>query len=159
MAMGRTGGILAQEGSLVARASSLSSSRWHDPLPSSVSWRPGLKFGSVTRASSPSSWECHAPPHATVLRRWVSEELFLTWALLGLAPAASCPGVNSSFTEEWIHPYGWIYDVKNSHWKWPHATLSRVVLDCIFTFIYILGCFEKHVRNLRGREWKKCSMI
>ena len=22
------------------------------------------------------------------------------WALLGLAPAASCPGVNSSFTEE-----------------------------------------------------------
>ena len=25
------------------------------------------------------------------------------WALLGLAPAASCPGVNSSFSEEWRH--------------------------------------------------------
>ena len=27
---------------------------------------------------------------------------FLTWALLGLAPAASCPGMNSSFSDEWF---------------------------------------------------------
>ena len=97
----RAGGILAQSSRLVAEASSQSSSQWHDLMPSTDSCRFGLKFGPVTRASSPSSWECHAPPDATVLRRWVSEELFLTWALLGLAPAASCPGVNSSFTEEW----------------------------------------------------------
>ena len=29
-------------------------------------------------------------------------ESLLRGALLGLAPAASCPGVNSSFTEEWV---------------------------------------------------------
>ena len=94
-------GALAQSTNLVNRASSPNTFAGHGPLARSVFWCSGPGLRLVSRASSPNTLAGQTPPLVTKLRRHFSEELFLTWALLGFAPQCSGPGVNSSLCEEW----------------------------------------------------------
>ena len=94
-------GRRAHSASLVNRASSLNTFAGHGPLAQHCFWRSGPGTRVVRGASSPNTFAGQTPPLVTRLRRHFSEELYLTWALLGYAPQRLCPGVNSSLCEEW----------------------------------------------------------
>ena len=117
--MGRPPGALAQSANLVNRASSPNTFAGHGPLARSVFWCSGPGLRVVSRASSPNTLAGQTPPLVTKLRRHFSEELFLTWALLGFAPQCSGPGVNSSLCEEWCSWVQKLYVV--------HITLGLLV--------------------------------
>ena len=68
---------------VVSRASSLNTFAGHGPLAHTVlRWDcPDLRV--VSRASSLNTFAGQTPPLVAILRRHCSEELFLTWALVG----------------------------------------------------------------------------
>ena len=90
--LSRAPGSPAHIVSLVNRASSLNTFAGHGCLACTVIWRSCLGLRLISRASSPNTFARQTPALVTISRRHFSEELFVTWALLGHALQRSSPG-------------------------------------------------------------------